>query len=501
MGPANLQKAPSETLLHHLPAHHVLICTQCRYAIQPLAVSRHLKEIHHIYRSHRQGLVDYAKGLHLVDPADAVLPLPHEAPIPLLPTENGLACARDDCTHLCVTVKRMKSHWASCHKDLVGNWSPQWRPVALQTFFRGNQLKYFIVTPQDTSPEFPTDFLSLKLEFPPDWTPDHVALFKHFTQTTYLGMSASPMSRQLWQAAIPRLAFSHTFLKDGILACSALHLAHLHPSHKQRYRIIAARHQALALPKFRELVAAPTDETCNAILAFSQLLIVHSFAAGEEDESLLLVKEDPNGGALESDGLPDWLRLIRGSCTILGHVWANMKSGLLKPLVEESYGVPVNRPPPSDNTVPENPTAVVAQAQLKQLVNLPILNEPNHEKRTAYFSALMLLSRAFRCASVAKESGAFSMWTVVQVWPSRVSLEYLELLLRAREPAALVLLAHYCVLLGPLASAWYMDGFQKRLLDRIYWQLDADWRRWLDWPYAEAGLMPPYRAGFVFPSV
>jgi hypothetical protein len=38
-----------------------------------------------------------------------------------------------------------------------------------------------------------------------------------------------------------------------------------------------------------------------------------------------------------------------------------------------------------------------------------------------------------------------------------------------------------------------MGGFRKRLLERIYWQLDEEWRRWLDWPFAECGLTPPRR--------
>jgi len=99
--------SPSD-LLHYIPAHRVLICKECRYAIQPSAISRHLKDLHKIYRSDRSELLEYTKKLDLADPADVVLPPPNEAPVPLLPTESGLACSRDGCNHLCITVKRMK---------------------------------------------------------------------------------------------------------------------------------------------------------------------------------------------------------------------------------------------------------------------------------------------------------------------------------------------------------------------------------------------------------
>jgi hypothetical protein len=65
------------------------------------------------------------------EPRNAGLPEPHEAPVPLLPIESCFACEASG-----VTVKRMKRHWATVHGDVVADAS-QWRPVDLQTFFRG----------------------------------------------------------------------------------------------------------------------------------------------------------------------------------------------------------------------------------------------------------------------------------------------------------------------------------------------------------------------------
>jgi hypothetical protein len=507
MPAATSPPSPSE-LLHYLPAQRVLICKECRYAIQPSAVSRHLKDLHHIYRSDRQELVEYAKGLQLADTAHVVLPPPHESPVPFLPTENGLACAREGCTHLCITTKRMKSHWSTSHKDVVGSGFSQWRPVTLQTFFRGNQLRYFVVSAQST-PESPSAqnsdtqsepdsrisettppsdcsepwSLASELPCPSDWCADDVALFRHFTKFTFYDLGCGPRSRKTWQGPIPEMAFRHDFLKHGILACAALHLAQLNPPERRRYQMIAACHQARGLPQFRALVGAPTDETCNAILAFSHLLIVHCFAAEEQDETLLLVREG------EESGLPDWLQVIRSSCTIFSHLWQTMKNGLMKPFIEETMQ---DEPLP---IIPENPEHA---ARLKQLLTLPIygknppLLEILEHQVTAYTSSLIILARGFGAAQAATDKGAFTMWTAVQIWPARIPLEFLDLL-RAREPAALVLLAHYCILLGSLEESWYMGGFRKRLLERIYWQLDEEWRRWLDWPFAECGLTPPGR--------
>jgi hypothetical protein len=336
----------------------------------------------------------------------------------------------------------------------------------------------------EQSPETDSEAPSLvsEISLPPDFS--DIALFNHFRQSTYHDLGSGEASRTIWQTSIPELSNDHDFLRHGILACSALHLAHLQPDNRRRYQMSAACHQARALPQFRAAVANLTRENCNAILAFSQLLIVHCFASEQADEDLMLVK------GKQDSGLPDWLQVIRGSCAMFSAVWSYMQTGILSSLIEEGM-----QEEEALSIIPENPAHA---ARLRTLLALPffgksplvpLANAESDVKLTWYSSALLSLCRAFVRATAAKEKGIFTMWTAVNIWPARISMEYLDLL-AAREPAALVLLAHYCVLLEPLEQAWYMSGFRKRLLSRIYWQLEEEWRVWLEWPFAEAGLKP-----------
>ncbi|KAH6666064.1 hypothetical protein B0J14DRAFT_605216 [Halenospora varia] len=481
-----------ENLLHYLPQHKVLICKKCRYAIQPSAISRHLKDLHHIYRSERKQLLEYAKALPLADPREVILPSPYEPSIDLLPTESGLACSAEGCAHLCVTVKRMKSHWVTAHRDVVGN-VLQWRPVTLQTFFRGNQLRYFVIdsTPltksepcssTESSPSSPL----LGTPLPEDWTPQDVALFKHFRTSTYHTLGRRSESRYLWGNTIVLISIEYEFLKHGILACSALHLAHLQPSSRRHYHMVATMHQDLALPLFRFAIAQTTTENCNAILAFSQLLIVLCYASEATDEDLLFVR------GKKDSGLPDWLQIIRGSCAMFSAVWSVMENGILSNIINEGRVT-------HDEALPIAPENPIHDAQLRGLIHfpwlgnvaipegLPVLFVLEGERMQTYTSALIALSRAFVMAEAAKEKGLFSIWTAVQIWPARISMDYLELL-KKRDPGALVLLAHYCVLLEPLEEHWFMTGFRKRLLMRIWRQLDVELKKWIEWPMKEAGL-------------
>lgn len=43
----------------------------------------------------------------------------HEFPIPLLPVQDGLICKHEGCLHLCVSVKRVRSHWVAAMVDLL----------------------------------------------------------------------------------------------------------------------------------------------------------------------------------------------------------------------------------------------------------------------------------------------------------------------------------------------------------------------------------------------
>ena len=54
--------------------------------------------------------------------------------------------------------------------------------------------------------------------------------------------------------------------------------------------------------------------------------------------------------------------------------------------------------------------------------------------------------------------------------------------LAAYKPAALVLLAHYCVLLQTVDHFWYLNGLARQLLEDIERNIHPTYRDWLAWP-------------------
>jgi hypothetical protein len=139
-------------LLNYVPAHRIVICKPCRYAIQPLAISRHLKDYHQIRRNAHRPFMRYVASLDLREPQDVVIPTIPEDPVPFLPVINGFACCIPTCRYLSISVKLMTTHWNTQHRS-ANLTDVRWRRAKLQTFFRGNRIKYFEVSQPDPGQE------------------------------------------------------------------------------------------------------------------------------------------------------------------------------------------------------------------------------------------------------------------------------------------------------------------------------------------------------------
>jgi len=221
---------PSQ-LLQYLPDHKALVCTTCQYAIQPTAVARHLKDIHLIHRARRRPFMSYVSPLDLATPEQVIQTQVKLKvfPVPELPVIGGLMCTYDECGHLCASGKRMKSHWLAVH-GVAARVGLDWKAVKLQTFFRGNLLRYFtnegmsdgganaaINSDMADAMNFESGMITPESSIPsptPSSTIDtsDAALLDHFIISTASTLSTNPATKSLWENHVPYLAKSHSFL-------------------------------------------------------------------------------------------------------------------------------------------------------------------------------------------------------------------------------------------------------------------------------------------------
>ncbi|KAG9234596.1 hypothetical protein BJ875DRAFT_509342 [Amylocarpus encephaloides] len=474
-----------EQLLQYLPPYKVVVCTFCRYAIQPKAIARHLKEIHRIKLSDRQPFMQHVEKFELAAHELVMQYVPGEFPVPLLPVQSGLQCRSDDCPYLCKTEKRMKHHWLSVHRR-QGLASYGWQTAPLQTFFKGNLLRYFTGTPsgkpteitsqfdhQNGSKERTTPLPDPSLSSPPTSATSTASsrtldesgsfLMEHFTTHVWLTLANSENMRQMWRDIAPRLAYQHEYLMHALLACAALHLAYLNPEQHSEWTIKARTHQDYAIPLFLAATPSVESETCDAVLIFVRLVGITTFAL---DDTLT------DGG--KEDKLPGWLFFIRSGCTMFCDVWDRIGTGPVRYLTESwELLVDISKSP--------------LQPLLDSFLAIPPADWPE-EVRVPYKESALALAQNFSCLHVLDER--ITTLEVVRFWPIKNSVEYV-VLLENLHPGALILLAHYCIVLHRMsARSWSLKGTASSLLSTIKRQLDVTWHRYIEWPLSEVGLPP-----------
>ena len=284
-------------------------------------------------------------------------------------------------------------------------------------------------------------------------------LHQFATETCYTTSNKSD-SHELWRHTVCKEGLQHDFLMRGILAIAALHLSHLRPDQADDYQNIAGSHQDKALSVFRANVPNVTDSNCHAFFALSSLIVVYGFASPRKPGTGVFTDEGPES--------TNWLPLIRGVNIILHQAWPSIEGGPLRGLLQ----------PGVINTV-DTRLPRAAETQMKALAELCENSSSGEEAVEAYGQSVKALRKCFvkiftRASVECEVATAFT-------WPVEVPDAYLELL-KARAPEALIILAHYCVVLHHLDSYWWMRGWGAHLIENIHGELNEAYRDWLRWP-------------------
>jgi len=291
-------------------------------------------------------------------------------------------------------------------------------------------------------------------------------LMHHFTSVVALDLANAQTAEALalWQVHAVKLGFKHHFLLRGILAVSAFHMGYLYPERKAEYDLVGNTHQSIGLTEFQDTLAHVDESNCHALFAFSCLLIVLAFASSTKDKP-----RDFNTDVLH------WFYLLRGANIVLNMHSETIRCSFLKPLLDEMAHI-------------EN-TAAYRFSDTDQITKLfRICSSAEHDKETAqaYDLAIHSLLSTFIQASLLKDRGDGTVLATF-VWPINLSPKYLELL-SEKQPEAMIILAHYCVLIywgeakGTDDHTWFIAGWSKYILETIQEIVPDEWQEQLAWP-------------------
>ncbi|KAJ5502567.1 hypothetical protein N7463_005441 [Penicillium fimorum] len=296
-------------------------------------------------------------------------------------------------------------------------------------------------------------------------------LMMHWCTTTYKSMAGDPASERIWQTTIPQLSLRYPALRQGILALSALHLASTSTSSRRwRYLDTARLHQAQALAGLRiESDEDALEAESQAIFALCCIMIVFTFGFCQIDSENDSDEDRPD----VLDEFFEVFQLTRWLVSIMVTSKERITADELNPLFYPED------PPPS---MPNMSRLVVLSLQRQN--SMEAIRDATHET-DVYDSTIEHLSQALEQLMKGGEPNMFTF-----SWSFRIPAEFLELL-EARRPFALVVLAHYTVILHHIRGSWWMGDWGNRILQEIGDLLDPEWRELIGWPIDATGCFLP----------
>ena len=149
-------------------------------------------------------------------------------------------------------------------------------------------------------------------------------LLHNYCTATCFTLHSDPVQRRLWQINVVQTAFSFEFVMRGVLALSALHLAHLHLEKKDFHISLAREHNQTSLHEPMTILPNITPENCNGLYIFSILTAFYAIASPRMPEDFLIVEET---------GIAPWLMMVRGTTTISDSSKQTLDSGPFGPMM------------------------------------------------------------------------------------------------------------------------------------------------------------------------
>jgi hypothetical protein len=294
-------------------------------------------------------------------------------------------------------------------------------------------------------------------------------LLHFYTTTTSLTLSNRPELQQIWQHVLPRIAFTHHFLLHGILAFSALHIARSQPERKTLLYSEASAHHNIGLRMFKNAMSNITPENCDACFAFSSIIAAYAWASSDQTGDLFF----SNTSVLEENSNVEWVSLLRGVYTLLKAAGEWMTNSPMRLILQPSY----IDPELARAADPEGSAKLTALSQLWDLS----LGKFDVNDVEVLDETLALLHEAYGLVALSPSNPEIDMILVVYAWPIKVP-EAFFVMVKEQKPEALVVLAHYSLLLNKVDQLWYMQGMSRRLLHTIHSKIGKEWESWITWP-------------------
>ncbi|KAI2615925.1 hypothetical protein GGR54DRAFT_611551 [Hypoxylon sp. NC1633] len=297
---------------------------------------------------------------------------------------------------------------------------------------------------------------------PPTFTLTDLGLYRHFIKFTTIAHADNDATLAVWREVIADLATQYPYLMHEILALAALHLRSAAPEQAGSLDRAAAEHQAKAISSFREALLAMSAETAVPLFACSCIFVPYHLVAAKDASSLLFNEE--------TGSVAEWIVLIQGCAAITTEYNDIILRSSILPLLGDLSSPKV-----------EEFSSGLTDARLVDLNSrLPVAPED----REVYEHVMEKLRLCFYLSDQANT--LLDLKNAAFRFPIFIS-QHFRAGLAARHPAALIIMAWWCLLLHRVEDRWWLKGRIGPLLRKIEELVPPEHRHLMAWVMALAG--------------
>lgn len=300
-------------------------------------------------------------------------------------------------------------------------------------------------------------------------------LFHHFVTSTYCTVAEDSHGRELWQVHVPQWSVTFSSILHLLLAFSALHRSHQQPTSvpelRHRYIEQADQHFTFGVTTVTAILSQfdLTPENAQPIYIAAILICFVYFARGPPPGEFLVFSDS---------GQAEWLVLLRGVRLIVQTRHQHIFKEVMAPPDADKEIMSQRYISPEWHEVWSEDRRHLLEAQ--QMVRQ---RSADFVQGDMYVSLMDHLIQTFEevYVKMSAHRERVGLMQIVVGWLYRLPETYISLL-QEKEPAALVILAHWSILLRYMRPVWYMRGWDYHVIDGVQRSLPWDWKEWASWP-------------------
>lgn len=290
----------------------------------------------------------------------------------------------------------------------------------------------------------------------PRYSSSDLLLMHHYTIDTSYTLPSVPddLNVDFWRSRVPVLAYQYSFLMHAILSVSAAHKSLLD---------LSRAHYGQAIAAFGASSEVTTSDHADAVLCYSILIIIITVAL---ECAYAAPETDPLSGVL------DFFAVTRTAVPMLSAILPRVQSQPIGRLLSHLQDGP------GAHHLPD-----ALDYSLTNLENMIAIDYQAVPDISLALRGVLHALRHFFSMVPPQQQQPHSRADLLR-WVVAVSPEYLALL-RNHDPAAMVLLAHWCVPAHHAPPKWYAEYWPRRVIMSIAQQTSGSiWQGCMAWPLA-----------------